>query len=85
MNRDECLTDDLREVAEKHLGKPLVVSQQAGLWRCPACPPESYALLMVSAAGYRCLRNHPCDGGMTQWMYGSDTSINQALAVGESA
>lgn len=85
MSRDECLTDDLREVAEKHLGKPLAISQQAGLWRCPVCPPESYALLIVSAAGYRCLRIHPCDGGVARWMYGSDTSINQALAVGESA
>ena len=84
MSRDECLTDNLRETAAKHLGKPLAVSQQAGLWRCPVCPPESYALLMVSAAGYRCLRSHPCDGGMTQWMYGPDTSINQAMAVGES-
>jgi hypothetical protein len=38
---------DLRDLVEKHLGKPLAASLNASLWRCPACSPERHALLMV--------------------------------------
>jgi hypothetical protein len=60
---------DLRDLVEAYLGKPLAASTHAGLWRCPVCPPERHALLMVSTDEYRCLSGYPCDGGASEWMY----------------
>ncbi|MDX2159909.1 MAG: hypothetical protein SF162_01155 [bacterium] len=60
---------DLRDVVEEHLGKPLAASTHAALWRCPACPPERHALIMVSAHECKCLSGYPCDGGADEWMH----------------
>lgn len=76
------MTTDLRELAEQHLGKPLAASTHAGLWRCPACPPERHALLMVSADEYRCLSGYPCDGGATEWMRSDDKEADALLVLG---
>lgn len=61
-------TTDLRDLLEEYLGKPLAASTHAALWRCPACPPERHALLMVSADEYKCLSGYPCDGSADEWM-----------------
>jgi hypothetical protein len=81
----DLTTTDLRELAEQHLGKPLAASANAGLWRCPVCPPERHALLMVSADEYKCLSGYPCDGGASEWMSGVDPEPNQPLMIGVPA
>lgn len=85
MKYAERLTTDLRELVEQHLGKPLAVSTNAGLWRCPACPPERHALLMVSADKHHCLGRYACDGGASEWMHDTDKSASEPLALGETA
>jgi hypothetical protein len=62
------MTIDLRDLVEAYLGKPLAASTHAALWRCPVCPPERHALLMVSTDEYRCLSGYPCDVGADEWM-----------------
>lgn len=83
MKHNEHLTSDLRELVEPHLGKPLAASALAGLWRCPACPPERHALLMVSADEYRCLSGYPCAGGATEWM-SEQMETTELIAVEET-
>lgn len=73
---------DLRELAEEQLGKPLAASANAALWRCPVCPPERHALLMVSADEYKCLSGYPCDGGADEWRQSVDPLPNEPFAVG---
>jgi len=85
MNHTEHVTSDLRERVEQRLGKPLAASANTGLWRCPACPPERHALLMVSADEYRCLSGYPCDGGATEWMRSDNKETDTLLIVGVSA
>lgn len=85
MKYAETLSTDLRELVEQHLGKPLAASAHAGLWRCPACPPERHALLMVSADEYRCLSGYPCNGGATEWMRSEDREVDELLIAGVSA
>lgn len=72
MKHTEYLTTDLRELVEQRLGKPLAASTHAGLWRCPICPPERHALLMVSADEYKCLSGYPCDGGADEWLHSQE-------------
>ncbi|GIK28169.1 hypothetical protein FBR02_13790 [Anaerolineae bacterium CFX9] len=79
------MTSDLRERVEQHLGKPLAASAYAGLWRCPACPPERHALLMVAADDYRCLSGYSCDGGASEWMTTLDPTPDESFAVGALA
>lgn len=81
MKYAETLSTDLRERVEARLGKPLAASTHAGLWRCPACPPERHALLMVAADEYRCLSGYPCDGGASEWMR-SSSETDAVLIVG---
>lgn len=85
MKHAETLSTDLRELVEQRLGKPLAASTHAGLWRCPACPLERHALLMVSVDEYRCLSGYPCDGGATEWMRSSNEETDALLIVGGSA
>ena len=85
MKHAETLSTDLRELVERRLGKPLAASKHAGLWRCPACPLERHALLMVSVDEYRCLSGYPCDGGATEWMRSSNEETDALLIVGGSA
>lgn len=85
MKHNQHSTEDLRELVQQHLGKPLAASTHAGLWRCPACPPERHALLMVSADEYRCLSGYPCDGGATEWMCRLHKPIGTVILLGESA
>ena len=59
---------DLRDLVEAYLGKPLAASTHAALWRCPVCPPERHALLMVSVDEYKCLSGYACDGGASEWI-----------------
>lgn len=75
---------DLRDLVEAYLGKPLAASTHAGLWRCPVCPPERHALLMVSTDEYRCLSGYPCDGGADEWLNTEDAH-SEPIAVGETA
>lgn len=78
-------TIDLRDLVEDYLGKPLAASTHASLWRCPACPPERHALLMVSADEYKCLSGYPCDGGAGEWMSEVDPEPNQPFMIGVPA
>ncbi len=68
MKSAEIKSFDLREVAERRLGESLAISIYARLRCCAACPPESYALIIVSANDYRCLSSFSCDGGTHEWM-----------------
>jgi hypothetical protein len=81
----DLTTTDLRDLAEEHLGKPLAASTHAALWRCPVCPPERHALLMVSADEYKCLSGYPCDGGAEEWMSSIDPLPDEPFAVGALA
>ncbi len=85
MKHSEPLTRDLRKLVEQHLGKPLAASAYAGLWRCPVCPPERQALLMVSANEHRCLSGYSCDGGATEWIHDTTQSVDELFVLGESA
>jgi hypothetical protein len=78
-------TYDLRDMVEEHLGKPLAASTHAALWRCPACPPERHALLMVSADEYKCLSGYPCDGGADEWMHSVVSEPDEPLLTGALA
>ncbi len=73
---------DLRDRVEVYLGKPLAASAHAGLWRCPVCPPELHALLMVSANEYKCLSGYPCDGGAAEWLPTIDPHPDEPLLIG---
>ena len=75
---------DLRERAEQRLGKPLASSPNASLWRCPVCPPEAHALLLVAADQHRCMGRRACDGGINEWMKAEDLEV-EPVAVGEVA
>jgi hypothetical protein len=75
-------TTDLRDLLEEYLGKPLAASTHAALWRCPACPPERHALLMVSADEYKCLSGSPCDGGADEWMRSVIPEPDEPLLTG---
>jgi hypothetical protein len=55
MNNAPRATPDLRERVRRQLGQPLAASRIAALWRCPLCPPETCALLHVTADTLRCL------------------------------
>jgi hypothetical protein len=77
----DLTTTDLRDLAEEHLGKPLAASASAALWRCPVCPPERHALLMVSADEYKCLSGYPCDGGADEWTQSVDPSLDELLMM----
>lgn len=81
----EAQTHDLRDLAEAYLGKPLAASACAGLWRCPVCPPDRHALLMVSADEYQCLSGYPCDGGAGAWLHGQEQSADERFVVGARA
>jgi hypothetical protein len=85
MTHCDLTTTDLRDLVEAHLGKPLAASTHAALWRCPVCPPERHALLMVSADEYKCLSGYPCDGGAHEWMQSIDPLPDEPLAVGVPA
>jgi hypothetical protein len=86
MKYADHLPIDLRELAVHHLGKPLAASKKAALWRCPACPPERHALLMVSAGEYKCLSGYVCDGSVSEWRGRDDEAkANDLIAVGETA
>ncbi len=76
---------DLRDLVEAYLGKPLAASAHAGLWRCPVCPPERHALLMVSTDEYRCLSGYPCDGGASEWMQNIDQEPDEPIMIGVPA
>lgn len=78
-------TTDLRELAEAQLGRPLASSAKASLWRCPVCPPETYALLMVSANQFCCLGRYPCDGGASAWMRMIANPGSELVNTGETA
>lgn len=82
MTCSDRITSDLRELVEQQLGKPLAASTHAALWRCPVCPPERHALLMVSADEYKCLSGYPCDGGAHEWMPSLDPMPDEPFAVG---
>jgi hypothetical protein len=73
---------DLRDLVEAYLGKPLAASAHAGLWRCPVCPPERHALLMVSADEYKCLSGYPCDGGADEWLHSQEQSTDEPFLFG---
>ncbi|MBK9748819.1 MAG: hypothetical protein IPO91_18855 [Chloroflexi bacterium] len=75
---------DLRERAEKRLGKPLASSPNASLWRCPVCPPEAHSLLLVAADQHRCMGRRACDGGINEWMNAEDPEV-EVTAIGEVA
>jgi len=81
----ELTTTDLRELVEHHVGKPLVASTHAALWRCPVCPPERHAVLMVSAHEYKCLSGYPCDGGASEWMRNIDQEPDEPIMIGVPA
>lgn len=74
---------DLREQAKKRLGKPLASSLNMSLWRCPICPPEAHALLLVSADQHRCMGRRVCDGGINDWM-NEEYPEDEPLAAGET-
>lgn len=76
---------DLRDLVEAYLGKPLAASTHAGLWRCPVCPPERHALLMVSTDEYRCLSGYPCDGGASDWMRRQEQEPDKLIGLGVTA
>ena len=75
---------DLRERAEKRLGKPLASSLNASLWRCPVCPPEAHSLLLVTADQHRCMGRRACDGGINKWM-NAEAPVVEAAPIGEVA
>ncbi len=75
---------DLRERAEKRLGKPLASSPNASLWRCPVCPPGTHSLLLVATDQHRCMGRRVCDGGINDWMNEEDLEAG-TVAVGETA
>jgi hypothetical protein len=82
MNYCDLTPTDLRELAEQHLGKPLAASTRASLWRCPVCPPERHALLMVSADEYKCLSGYSCDGGAAEWIVALSPEPDEPMMVG---
>jgi len=82
MRVDDFTTTDLRDLVEDHLGKPLVASTHAGLWRCPACSPQRHGLLMVSADEYKCLSGYPCDGGASEWLQSLEERTGCILPLG---
>lgn len=76
---------DLREMVEKHLGKPLAASTNAALWRCPVCPPERHSLLLVSANQHKCLGRCVCDGGASEWMRSEEQLTDELIMLEETA
>jgi len=76
---------DLRDLVEAYLGKPLAASAHAALWRCPVCPPDRHALLMVSADEYKCLSGYQCDGGADEWLHSQEQSTDEQFLFGAPA
>ena len=76
---------DLRELVEKHLGKPLAASTNAALWRCPVCPPERHSLLLVSADQHKCLERCVCDGGACECMRSEEQQPDKLTMLGATA
>jgi hypothetical protein len=68
MEAAETKSTDLRALVQDSYGKPLASSASASLWRCPRCAARTRALLLVSAAEFRCLGRCGWRGGVDEWM-----------------
>jgi hypothetical protein len=73
-------TPDLRERVRRQLGQPLAASRIAALWRCPLCPPETCALLHVTADTLRCLGACGCAGGAGEWLRTEEQPAGELIA-----